>query len=84
MLLDLGETGLTSVWECAGNTFPRAVGAGNTCRSFLLGVDCFCNQIADHSGFVFSFGKKLKQFRVLVFIDPQINANGVFCVPSLL
>ena len=48
MLLDFD--GLMGNWASAGNTFPWAVGAGNTCRSFLLrfGVDGFCNQFSDH------------------------------------
>ena len=34
MLLDFD--GLMGNWVSAGNTFPWAVGAGNTCRSFLF------------------------------------------------
>lgn len=41
MLLDYGGSWLREYRECAGNTSPVPVGAGNTCRDFLLFVHCF-------------------------------------------
>jgi hypothetical protein len=60
------------------------VGAGNTCRTFLLcfGRHSFVDQFPDDCGFVFGFGKELEQFRILVSVDPEIYADGIFCIPS--
>lgn len=86
MLLWFGGTYLGCIRECAGNTFPFPVGAGNTCRDFLFVggfLDVLPDQLLYIGGAIIHGGKSCYNIRVgsIVQLNRYHGCIGLHPIP---
>ena len=72
------------LWECAGNTFPFPVGAGNTCRDFLLfrvAGNVLPDQLLDITAFTIHGGKTCDNVGIGSIVKLDGDDPGIGGIP---